>query len=161
MGFSIGHPKVKGPLPLGRKKKKCEVMLALFMSLKQQKKKRVLSSLPWGIWDHQRSRVLCSDPAVRWPSLTWGFMQLLQKGRKTRPGGAETCQTQRDFEINISADKIRRLFVCATYKTFMGKGPVECPYFPVFVQGENRAVCRCQTLCQRLRNFRNLRKQKL
>lgn len=30
------------------------------------------------------------------------------------------------------------------------KGQVELPYFPVFVQGANRAMCRCQILCKRL-----------
>lgn len=91
---------------------------------------------------------------------------------------AKTCQTPSDTEINISADKIRRIFVCGTWKTPTGKGLVKRPLFScICPRGKqscaqvsetfNRLRGNQSTLCHRgwtwriCKDFiRNVRKQK-
>lgn len=53
------------------------------------------------------------DIGLRWPKVLCNFCR---REGKTWPGGAKTCQTQSNIEINISADILWRLFIYKTWK---------------------------------------------
>lgn len=53
---------------------------------------------------------------------------------------AKTCQTPSDTEINISADKIRRIFVWNLENTY-GKGTSEAPIIFLYLSKGKTELC--------------------